>query len=344
MSADLKITELIETIEANAYVSGQTGQMSSKAHTYLRFREVEGIEFQTRLFAYVLDHALILALSILLWNYISFGYLFFWYVGAKLFYYFLSEFYMQSSFGKRLIKAIVVDEYGNKPSLNAIITRSILRFFPFTIWYTHEQFSETFLISEEELQGLLDLKEKNIRANEDQDSNYKSETVNQYLALDEKEKLPRGITTRNINKHWIDTAIFHGINWELIDWDEEFLEQELLAVNFETTYVIKDNPLDFMSAFKDRHVQEIKLNKEGIVLKETMNKSYPINWEDVLFAKFKHIIPLNKHEHIHYEFHIVLKNNVRYHFVYSYSLSHREFARIFFAFLHNSRQDNSSSI
>ena len=86
MSTDLKITELVETIEANAYVSGQTGQMSSKAHTYLRFREVLGIDFQSRLGAYLIDHILISILTYF-FGFFNVGYLLVWYVGIKVLYF-----------------------------------------------------------------------------------------------------------------------------------------------------------------------------------------------------------------------------------------------------------------
>ena len=235
MSTDLKITELVETLQANTLVSSNTGGMNTKAHTYLRFREIEGLDFRSRLLTYALDHTLITVLSMLLWYSISFGYLFFWYVGIKILYFSIQEIYFQSSLGKMLFDAIVVDEYGQKPTIIAVLIRSVFRFFPFLIiWFDEynlqERSSRTLLVTKEELKELLELKEKNKIGVENQDSNYMPETVNQYLALDEKEKLPKGITTRNINQHWSDDMFFLEINWELIDWDEEFLEQELWAI------------------------------------------------------------------------------------------------------------------
>jgi len=201
MNTDLKITELIETIDANAYVSGQNGQMSSKAHTYLRFREVEGLYVRSRCAAYLIDHILIIILPIMLWyNHNTLEYFLFCYVSVKILYFSILEVSFQSSFGKLLFNSVVADEYGRKPTIKAILIRSITRFFPMTLlnffgYNLHEKLTSTLLLTKIELKELLELKAKNVLGKENLDKYYKSNTVSQFQALDEKEKLPKGVTT-----------------------------------------------------------------------------------------------------------------------------------------------------
>jgi uncharacterized RDD family membrane protein YckC len=78
-------------------------------------------------------------------------------------YYFTFEFLYQKTPGKFLTKASVIDVYGNKPSGRTLLLRSIIRIVPFEAlscfsnrgW--HDRWSETFVVSDEELQTLKDL-------------------------------------------------------------------------------------------------------------------------------------------------------------------------------------------
>ena len=82
--------------------------------------------------------------------------------------------------GKFITKTVVVDEYGRKPTINAVLMRSICRAIPFEFltflgmpcrgW--HDQFSGTYVVQ----QALLDGKRRdynafNANANQDQSEN-----------------------------------------------------------------------------------------------------------------------------------------------------------------------------
>jgi len=381
MNTDLKITELIETIEANAYVSGQNGQMSSKAHTYLRFREVEGMDLRSRFGAYFIDHVIITILSVSFWGFLSGfpskSYLVIWYVGIKILYFSIQEIYFQSSLGKMLFDVIVVDEYGQKPSVKAILIRSVFRFFPITLilfldYIVHERFSETLLITKGELKELFELKEKNAKSIEIQDSNYKPETVNQYLALDEKEKLPRGITTKNAGDHFSGEYFYYKTsNWSDINLEEEFKEEDLSNFDFNKKYIVrKDSFFNLTSIllncvlfavfvineqyilllcfvgfvligflYENTFVPNIEMDKNHFGLSYTFKKQEFINWSNVISAKYEvNSFGEQEGDALIYDFCIKCNFNKSYKFKYKHELDVRELARIFFAFLKHSQK------
>jgi uncharacterized RDD family membrane protein YckC len=75
------------------------------------------------------------------------------------FLYFFCEYKWQQTPGKFLTKSVVINEYGNKPSLNEVITRSVIRLIPFEAFsclggkYSygwHDKWSDTFVVKIEE--------------------------------------------------------------------------------------------------------------------------------------------------------------------------------------------------
>ena len=84
------------------------------------------------------------------------------------FLYAVSEHLLQRTPGKYLTKTLVIDEYGNKPELKAIILRSIIRLVPFEPFscfdnYSrgwHDEWSKTWVVTEDELKELKKLQEE----------------------------------------------------------------------------------------------------------------------------------------------------------------------------------------
>ncbi|WP_417603407.1 RDD family protein [Owenweeksia hongkongensis] len=79
-------------------------------------------------------------------------------------YYFTFEYFTQSTPGKLLTKCIVINEFGQKPTINELIVRSLVRLVPFEAlsclnergW--HDRWSNTWVVQKEEnekLQAIL---------------------------------------------------------------------------------------------------------------------------------------------------------------------------------------------
>lgn len=79
--------------------------------------------------------------------------------GLLLALYTFCEYKWQKTPGKFLTKTVVIDEYGNRPELNTLIVRSLIRLVPFeafTFFDTyshgwHDKWSKTWVVPEEEL-------------------------------------------------------------------------------------------------------------------------------------------------------------------------------------------------
>jgi len=75
-------------------------------------------------------------------------------------YFLVCESTMQRTLGKFLTRSIVVDVYGNKPSVGAIFGRTLSRLVPFEAFSClgkrgwHDIWSETYVISESELEEI----------------------------------------------------------------------------------------------------------------------------------------------------------------------------------------------
>jgi uncharacterized RDD family membrane protein YckC len=79
-------------------------------------------------------------------------------------YYFLFEFFTQSSPGKMLLKRVVIDEFGNKPEFQTLLVRSLIRIVPFEGFSClfsergwHDKWSNTFVVSKDELEKIQTL-------------------------------------------------------------------------------------------------------------------------------------------------------------------------------------------
>ncbi len=78
-------------------------------------------------------------------------------------YYFLFESLIQSTPGKLLTQTIVINEYGQKPTISELIVRSLVRIVPFEPlsclsergW--HDVWSKTWVVRKEEKQKILEL-------------------------------------------------------------------------------------------------------------------------------------------------------------------------------------------
>ncbi len=75
-------------------------------------------------------------------------------------FYFLFEYSMQATPGKGLLKRVVIDEYGNKPSAKQIFIRTVSRMVPFeslscldTLGW-HDKWSKTYVIRKKDLESL----------------------------------------------------------------------------------------------------------------------------------------------------------------------------------------------
>lgn len=78
-------------------------------------------------------------------------------LAVLLIYYNLMEIFTSRTIGKFVTKTIVVDEYGEKPSGNAILTRSVCRAIPFNAFSFlgspcrgwHDSISDTYVVQKE---------------------------------------------------------------------------------------------------------------------------------------------------------------------------------------------------
>jgi uncharacterized RDD family membrane protein YckC len=81
-------------------------------------------------------------------------------------YYLLSESLFQASPAKLILGRVVVDEYGDMPTLKQIVKRSFSRIVPFEFFSCfdsrgwHDQWSDTFVIRKKDLSELKDLAAK----------------------------------------------------------------------------------------------------------------------------------------------------------------------------------------
>jgi hypothetical protein len=77
------------------------------------------------------------------------------------FFYFIFELSLQSSPEKAILGRVVVDEYGNKPSVKQLLIRSYSRAVPFEVFSClsdtgwHDRWSRTFVLRKNDLKELL---------------------------------------------------------------------------------------------------------------------------------------------------------------------------------------------
>ena len=172
-----KITEIKEQhiIKRREKVNGLETFVEQKFIGYRPVKYVDGMPrfghfLLDRIFFYIFAMVVGIPLGIILVmmgfsidtndsSFISFDTIFSWLILQPL-YYFIFEASIQSSPGKIIMGRIVVDEYGNKPSLKQILIRSFSRAVPFealsclgtTGW--HDSWSKTFVIRKKDLKEL----------------------------------------------------------------------------------------------------------------------------------------------------------------------------------------------
>lgn len=172
-----KITEIKEThtVKRRETVNGEPIFVEQ---TLTRFKEVRVVEGLPRFGHFLLDRLFFYLFSLVIGVAIGlvimlagiqvdfesdemkiYDSLFSWLVLQPLFY-FIFEFSMQASPAKALLKRVVVDEYGNKPSMKQFFIRSIARSVPFEVFSClgprgwHDTWSGTFVIRKKDLEEL----------------------------------------------------------------------------------------------------------------------------------------------------------------------------------------------
>lgn len=178
----IKITDLTETRRRTVHVLDEYGNRERDVEEFIAIRPVRSIDsgvrfghfivdsiaFQIFMYfvGYLLEVFINLANPIVTFNLTLalFGAI----VSLLLYptFYAFCEYNWQRTPGKYLSKSLVIDEYGNKPDLRAIILRSFIRLVPFEAFscfgdnYSHgwhDSWSKTWVVTEEELVKLRKL-------------------------------------------------------------------------------------------------------------------------------------------------------------------------------------------
>ena len=171
-----KITELTEVRLRTIYTKDQYGNRERDAEEYIFSRPVKSISPGPRFVHFIIDvfsFQIILYLISYVFEIIGnatesntilnlttglFSSIVFLLLYPAL--YTLSEFMWQKTPGKFITKTLVIDEYGNRPELRALILRSFVRIVPFEPFscygdkYSygwHDKWSNTWVVTEEEL-------------------------------------------------------------------------------------------------------------------------------------------------------------------------------------------------
>lgn len=170
-----KITEIKEfyTVNRNETLNGINTPVEKQMWRYVSVNYVEGwprfghylidrVCFFASIFIFYFGLGVILAVTgftHIISHFEKFEVFYNWLFLQPLFY-FIFEFSMQSSPGKAIMKRVVVDEYGNKPTTNQIFIRSISRAVPLDIFSClgergwHDKWSGTFVIRKKDLKEL----------------------------------------------------------------------------------------------------------------------------------------------------------------------------------------------
>lgn len=175
-----KITELTEKRFRTSYVKDANGNRTKKSEEVTATREVKTVESGPRfghfiidgiaynIIAIGIDYAFQTIITLANIELINLTFSLFYNVLLLLIYplmYFACEFIWQKTPGKYLTETIVIDEYGNKPSLNQLILRSLIRIVPFEPFSCldknsrgwHDKWSNTFVVKNTELAELKKL-------------------------------------------------------------------------------------------------------------------------------------------------------------------------------------------
>ncbi|MFN7910881.1 MAG: RDD family protein [Bacteroidota bacterium] len=173
-----KITEIKEQYTTQRYekVNGERVKIDK---VLTRYKEVKYVTGWPRLGHFLLDRLFFTAFAFLFYVFVGliFGFLgqnslkaaiqfvdsyelYINYFLLQPIFYFVFEFALQASPAKLILKRIVVDEYGNKPTMKQFFIRSISRAIPFeplscfgTLGW-HDTASDTFVIRKKDLEEL----------------------------------------------------------------------------------------------------------------------------------------------------------------------------------------------
>lgn len=170
-----KITELREKKFKTVRDKDEEGNHIMKKVEYSYSRPVEVVQGMKRFGHYIVDlvivYLLLIVLAVILMiinqNFVEQSQFFFQGISFLLssIYYIVCENFWQRTPGKFLTKTIVIDEYGNKPSLKSNLIRNFSRLVPFEAFSClgergwHDQWSNTYVVSIDEyaeLRKLLD--------------------------------------------------------------------------------------------------------------------------------------------------------------------------------------------
>ncbi|HOZ88418.1 MAG TPA: RDD family protein [Bacteroidia bacterium] len=172
-----KITEIPEkfTTKQKSRVNGVVIETTQNRS---RFRRVDFVEGGARFGHYLLDRLCLMFFSVIFGVFLGillaltghtsflddkninfYETIFNWVILQPCFY-FIFEFSMQATPGKAILKRVVIDEYGNKPTAKQLFIRSVARavpFEPFSCFNTlgwHDSWSKTYVIRKKDLEEL----------------------------------------------------------------------------------------------------------------------------------------------------------------------------------------------
>jgi uncharacterized RDD family membrane protein YckC len=171
-----KITELTEVKWRTVYRKDAYGNRERDSEEYIVKRPVKSIAYGPRfghfmidfiafqVIIYLVDYLLLMLINLTSFNIsLNLTLVLFSRIVLLLLYpalYTFCEYKWQKTPGKFLTKTLVIDEYGNKPSLRTIVLRSLIRLVPFEPFsclsdtYSsgwHDRWSNTWVVGEDEL-------------------------------------------------------------------------------------------------------------------------------------------------------------------------------------------------
>lgn len=187
-----KITDLEETRSRTVYLLDDNGERYRDAEEIIVKRKVKTVTADKRFLHYAIDYLLIYGILYLveaIYGYVLtsldenvssvisfttfFSFPFFFGLAT---YYMFFEFLFQKTPGKFITKTVVIDEYGNKPDFKQVMIRSFVRYIPFEAFSCigetenrsygwHDKWSETWVVTDEELKNLRKLQLENSNGN-----------------------------------------------------------------------------------------------------------------------------------------------------------------------------------
>jgi uncharacterized RDD family membrane protein YckC len=171
-----KISEIKEVRNRTVHKIDAAGKRVAYKETYTGFRTVNSISGLKRFLHFFIDSVIILVVLYIL-N-LSFEFEFtkryffstiyiipsLHYLILYFLYFFILEFYFQTTIGKTLTNSLVIDIYGNKPTLKTSLLRSLIRLIPwdpYTFIYEdrgwHDKWTDTYVVNRAELKTLKDI-------------------------------------------------------------------------------------------------------------------------------------------------------------------------------------------